>query len=207
MTDPKKEDKVSRRKFLKNAAVLGGAAVGAGTLAGYEALDPAAAEAEQQFPKAIGYIQFNPANCAGCRTCMAACSLSHEGEVNPEMARIQVTAPVLKIFEAAGTTCKQCTLPECMLACPAKAISAVPKTGARVVDPAKCIGCGSCVKACPQYPNSPIRLKASTKKAIKCDLCGGDPQCVKFCPKSVSLSPHLYPEKDRVLKFVKNKSV
>lgn len=22
------------------------------------------------------------------------------------------------------------------------------------------------------------------KKALKCDLCGGDPECVKFCPRN-----------------------
>ncbi len=66
---------------------------------------------------------------------------------------------------------------------------------------------GLCVTACPQYPNSAVRVIPATKKAIKCDLCGGDPQCVKFCPKSVALTPHLYPEKDRVLKFVKGAAV
>ncbi len=207
MPDEKKELKPTRREFLKEAAVLGSAVIGAGALAGHELIEPTPAEAQQQFPKAMGYIEYNPANCAGCRTCMAVCSLFHEGEVNPELSRIQITAPVLKIFEAEGITCHQCTLPECALACPVKAIVADPKTGARVVDPAKCQGLGLCVKACPQYPNAAIRVVASTKKAIKCDLCGGDPLCVKFCPKSVALTPHLYPEKDRVLKFVKNTSV
>ena len=148
MGDKKKERKVSRREFLKNGAVIGGSAVvGAGALAGVEMRAPTPAEAHEPFPKAIGYIEYNPANCAGCRTCMAVCSLFHEGEINPELARIQITAPVQKIFEVEGTTCKQCTLPECALACPAKAIVADPKTGARVVDPAKCVGLGLCVKA------------------------------------------------------------
>ncbi len=203
MPDEKKDLKPTRREFLKEAAALGTAVVGTGALAGV--LAPTPTEAQQPaFAKAIGYVEYNPAHCTGCLTCMAMCSLFHEGEVNPEKSRIQITAPVLKIFEAEGITCHQCTLPECALACPAKAIVADPKTGARVVDPAKCVGLGLCVTACPQYPNSAIRLIPATKKAIKCDLCGGDPQCVKFCPKSVALTPHLYPEKDRVLKFVKN---
>jgi ferredoxin len=27
-----------------------------------------------------------------------------------------------------------------------------------------------------------IRLDDDTQFPLKCDLCGGDPQCVKFCP-------------------------
>jgi Fe-S-cluster-containing dehydrogenase component len=134
---------------------------------------------------------------------MAVCSLYHDGVVCPDLARIQVIAPALKIFEAEGYTCKQCEGPECLYVCPTKALNIDPKTGARVIDAAKCIGCRLCMQACPQYPNTPIRYDASTKKCVKCDLCGGDPLCVKFCPKSVSLTPHYYPEKDRVLKFVK----
>jgi Fe-S-cluster-containing dehydrogenase component len=134
---------------------------------------------------------------------MAVCSLCHDGTVCPDLARIQVTAPIHKIFDVEGITCKQCEGPECLYICPTKALNIDAKTGARVIDAAKCIGCQLCLQACPQYPNSPIRYDAVAKKCLKCDLCGGDPQCVKFCPKSVSLAPHLYPEKDRVLKFVK----
>ncbi len=121
--------------------MLGTAVVGAGALIGV--LEPAAAEAQAPtFPKAQGYVEYNPANCAGCRTCMAVCSLFHEGEVNMELSRIQIVAPVQKIFEVQGTTCHQCTLPELCAGVSAKAIVADPKTGARVVDPAKCVGWG-----------------------------------------------------------------
>jgi len=27
-----------------------------------------------------------------------------------------------------------------------------------------------------------IRIDPETKQAFKCDLCGGDPQCAKWCP-------------------------
>ncbi|MFC1870481.1 4Fe-4S dicluster domain-containing protein [Chloroflexota bacterium] len=161
------------------------------------------AEAPAGLQKAKGYISFNPERCAGCLTCMAVCSLYHDGVVCPDLARIQVSAPVLKIFEIEGYTCKQCDSPECLWACPCGALYVDKKTGARVIDEDKCTGCNLCIKACPQYPNSPIRYNAEKKVCIKCDLCDGDPLCVKFCPKSVNITPHLYPEKDRVLKFVK----
>jgi Fe-S-cluster-containing hydrogenase component 2 len=156
--------------------------------------------------RAIGHVSYNPDKCAGCLTCMAVCSLYHEGNICLELARIQVFAPVLSIFEARGYTCKQCHSPECLRVCPVEALKIDEVTGARIIDEKKCSGCKLCIRACPQYPNSPIRYDASRNICVKCDLCGGEPQCVKFCPKSVDLSAHLYPPKDRVLKFVKTGS-
>jgi Fe-S-cluster-containing hydrogenase component 2 len=47
-----------------------------------------------------------------------------------------------------------------------------------VVDTDLCIGCGMCSIACPL---GGITVDADAGHAVKCDLCGGDPLCVKFC--------------------------
>jgi len=75
--------------------------------------------------------------------------------------------------------CIQCGL--CIDVCPSKAISRDNKTQAVVVDREKCSGCGYCVHVCPF---GAVTLDPLTNKAVKCDLCGGDPQCVKFCPEN-----------------------
>jgi anaerobic carbon-monoxide dehydrogenase iron sulfur subunit len=175
----------TRREFLKGAAVVGtgvltGAALPLTSTPTLAAPVPAAAD----WPPAMGHVERNVDVCAGCRTCEAVCALSHDGAVSPSLARTWITDYVVEGRRIEGITCRQCSVPECALACPANAIVADPKTGARVVDVTKCVGAGLCVKACPQYPNSPVRLNVSTKKAIKCDLCGGDPLCVKFCPEA-----------------------
>jgi Fe-S-cluster-containing hydrogenase component 2 len=63
------------------------------------------------------------------------------------------------------------------------AISAgvLPESGSRVlqVDEGKCVGCRMCVLACP-FGNIEVRAPG---RAEKCDLCGGDPVCVQFCPR------------------------
>lgn len=58
------------------------------------------------------------------------------------------------------------------------------KTGAVIVNADKCIGCGFCVGSCPW---GLVAIDPHTRKAIKCDLCGGDPACVKECPENALL--------------------
>jgi len=41
-----------------------------------------------------------------------------------------------------------------------------------------CIGCANCVTACTY---GGISIDPKSKKAIKCDLCDGDPACAKAC--------------------------
>ena len=50
--------------------------------------------------------------------------------------------------------------------------------GRAVHDPEKCVLCQACVAACPIAGS----LRVFEGELLKCDLCGGDPQCVKYCP-------------------------
>ncbi len=134
--------------------------------------------------RAAGYIKRDLETCAGCRVCEAVCSLSHDGVVSPSLARTGITDYLKEGRRIEGYACKQCDTPECLLNCPLEAIYIDRKTGARVIDPGKCKGCKLCIKSCPMYPNSPIMYDADRKICIKCDLCSGEPLCVKFCPEA-----------------------
>jgi len=117
--------------------------------------------------------------CSGCRLCEIACSLKHEGVIWPEASRI-------RIFEVApGITiphlCAQCPDYPCVKACPSNALSVDKETGAVIVDEGKCTLCGECVKACPGRVPRVVKGKSAV---IICDLCGGDPECVKACEKA-----------------------
>jgi len=127
-----------------------------------------------------GHIIHNPNICSGCRTCEIVCSLYNEGVVNPELARIQVLKDELGGYICEAMPCLQCDGPECLLACPTGALYVDDVTGARVIDEKECIGCKLCMEACPTTP-SRIRFNIAKNVCFKCDLCGGDPQCVKFC--------------------------
>jgi Fe-S-cluster-containing dehydrogenase component len=59
------------------------------------------------------------------------------------------------------------------------AIQRSTETGANVIDTDKCIGCRMCMVGCPF---GAMRYDPVKKQSFKCQLCDGDPQCVKFCP-------------------------
>lgn len=125
-------------------------------------------------------IQVDIDKCVGCRTCEVTCSLKNTGQSNPTRSRIRVIR-----YEKPGQfhnyipmVCQQCTDPLCMESCPVNAISRNVDTGAMEVDQNTCVGCRVCTMACPV---GGINIDPVTDTAFKCDLCGGDPECVKVC--------------------------
>ena len=134
--------------------------------------------------------------CVGCRLCEVACTFFHEKVFNPSMARIQV----LK-WEAEGIdvpiVCQQCEDAPCQQACLVDAIYRDPSTGAISINSHLCIGCRMCMEFCPF---SCITLDTVSGKVVKCDLCGGEPECVKYCtPKAIEyLTPDEAAKKGKV---------
>ncbi|MBO3797621.1 MAG: 4Fe-4S dicluster domain-containing protein [Candidatus Brockarchaeota archaeon] len=124
------------------------------------------------------WIRRNYEKCSGCRRCEIACSLHHEGRIWPEASRIRVLMliPGVEIPHL----CFQCENYPCVKACPAGALSVNSGTGAVEVDSSKCTGCGLCVDACPgRVPH----LHPGRNNIVICNLCKGDPACVKECVK------------------------
>lgn len=130
--------------------------------------------------------------CSGCRRCEVVCSISHEGRIWPEASRIRVFMPSPGV--EVPHLCVQCDDYPCVASCPVEALSVDGKTGAVLVDEDKCTGCGSCVDACP---GSVPHLHPSTGKAVICDLCGGEPRCVKACGEGEWNALNVIPRKER----------
>jgi carbon-monoxide dehydrogenase iron sulfur subunit len=197
------EKHLSRRTFLKGmgtGAVAGAvvtATVGCGTPAPESGATPTMAssatstpipttsmaavtsELTRSVPVATKVVIADPSICRGCATCVAACSLFHGGISGRNMSRVDISRDFLA-GRFVQNVCRQCEGPECMLACPVEGAMYIdPTTGARMVDEDKCLGCGRCVDAC-QF--GAVKLDLQREVALKCDLCGGDPQCVAVCP-------------------------
>jgi len=162
------EGGLSRRQFITGVGGLGvGAVIGGLFVNGFALADDVLA-----IPASGGYLLIDQKKCAGCQSCMLACSLVHYGRENTALSRIQVTQNPFGKFpdDMVLDQCRQCPYPSCVDACPTGAMHADPETGARMVDEGKCVGCERCVNACPFTP-SRVQWNHEDKHAQKCDLC------------------------------------
>jgi Fe-S-cluster-containing hydrogenase component 2 len=112
----------------------------------------------------------NPKKCVECGLCELACSYSKEHKFTPRRARIRIMSKTIMV-------CRHCKKPPCIDACKFGAITKNELTGIVMIDEQKCVGCKACIPACP-FGGILITPEASV---IKCDLCNGDPACVKYC--------------------------
>lgn len=129
-------------------------------------------------------LRANPAACTGCRSCTLACAIFHEGQAELRRGRIRVqkNLPELAPPVFKPVFCRMCHHARCVAACPTGALVQNEETGLVGLDPALCDGCGRCVPACPF---GAIWTAGDGGRAIKCDLCGGDPVCVRYCSPGV----------------------
>ena len=129
--------------------------------------------------------------CIECGSCAAACYYSHASMPAVRFARSGwALLPVI---------CRQCKAAPCVDACPAEAMVR-DDDGVVRRRLFRCIGCGSCARACPfgvipdQLGGAPRNIRSADRlsghQVAKCDLCADrttkDPQavprCVSACP-------------------------
>ena len=125
------------------------------------------------------FVAVDPSKCNGCGICEYVCSLEKsEGQWNPLTSRIRVLRlnPLLNVAMA----CRFCKDARCVTACPEKALVQSGANGVLIVDERKCKGCDWCVQACP---HGGIALHPDKGFVVACDLCGGEPKCIGFCPE------------------------
>ncbi len=121
-------------------------------------------------------VYLNMDLCCGCRSCAAACGYGHH---------VQYLLPHSRIGSDAELPlhCVHCDQPACAAACPNEAMKQM-EDGVVLRSHIKCVGCLSCVLACP-FGVIPTDLKRFI--VPKCDLCvdrlaeGEQPRCVRSC--------------------------
>jgi Fe-S-cluster-containing hydrogenase component 2 len=117
-----------------------------------------------------------PGKCSGCGLCVMACNVVHGTGLTPARSNLRLEKRCIDLdLVVVCSHGEGCEL-ECMEACPAEAIG-VGTTGAVLISYAKCIACGMCGRACPFS----VIWEDEGDKAFKCDLCEGDPACVRYC--------------------------
>jgi carbon-monoxide dehydrogenase iron sulfur subunit len=125
--------------------------------------------------------------CIGCRLCEVHCLVQHSQSKDLIHAykREQPKAiPRVRVEEQGplsfAVQCFHCEEPLCAYSCLTGALRKM-EDGTVLLDEDKCIGCWTCVMACPY---GAITMDTVHKVAVKCDLCPGRdvPACVENCP-------------------------
>ena len=143
------------------------------------------------------FVIAEPQNCIGCRTCEVACAMAHSSAHGAEPLNPDNFMPRLSVVknESVSTValCRHCEDAPCANACPSGAI--VYRNDSVQVIQERCVGCKSCMVACPygamRIVSVPapqtglIKSRATRAQALKCDLCENreqGPACVAACP-------------------------
>ena len=126
--------------------------------------------------------------CIGCGLCQVACQVEHSQSKDIIKAFLkEFPQPLPRIrVETRGDIsfaiqCRQCSEPWCVYSCLTGAMRKDPISGMVTVEAERCIGCWTCIVACPY---GALTRDMSSKTVAKCDLCPGRdiPVCVVNCP-------------------------
>ena len=145
------------------------------------------------------FIIADSSKCIGCRTCEVACVVSHQEVQDCATLTPQTFLPRIHVIKgvnvSTATMCRQCEDAPCANVCPNGAISR--EHGFVNVMQERCIGCKTCVVACPygamevvvrpvvRNSGAGLNVTAEKAEANKCDLChtrASGPACMEACP-------------------------
>lgn len=125
--------------------------------------------------------------CIGCHACTVACKTEHEVPVGQFRTWVKYvdSGSFPDTTRSFGVMrCNHCTDAPCVKICPTTALFK-RDDGIVDFDSDRCIGCKSCMQACPY---DAIYIDENSHTAAKCNLCahkvdeGLEPACVQVCP-------------------------
>jgi Fe-S-cluster-containing dehydrogenase component/formate-dependent nitrite reductase membrane component NrfD len=150
--------------------------------------------------------------CIGCHACTVACK--EENQVPLGAFRTWVKYVERGQFPStrryfAVLRCNHCDNAPCVTICPTVALH---RRGDGIVDldGARCIGCKSCMHACPY---DALYIDPDTRTAAKCHYCahrvevGLEPACVIVCPEQAIIAGDLDDPASRIARLVATEGV
>jgi Fe-S-cluster-containing hydrogenase component 2 len=111
-------------------------------------------------------IKVKKEKCSGCHLCEMVCSLFHLGLLNVEKSAIRIEKDDLGSSQNRPVVCRQCKKMKCLS----------KEEEDEVAEKKIFLWNKSRAGCCPFKA-----LSVFDGSAYHCDLCGGDPQCIKVC--------------------------
>lgn len=131
--------------------------------------------------------------CIGCHACTTACKSEHDVAIGVNRTWVKQvekgTFPDTKRMFSV-MRCNHCTDAPCVEICPTTALF-IRNDGIVDFNNDRCIGCKSCMQACPY---DALYIDPKTNTAAKCNYCahridiGLEPACVNVCPEHAIIS-------------------
>ncbi|MCZ7664419.1 MAG: 2Fe-2S iron-sulfur cluster-binding protein [Thermoleophilia bacterium] len=131
------------------------------------------------------FMKVDQTVCLTCspKPCVRACWVNQIGNLEDRRGRrVPPWSAPIRIERGRAVlsgVCGTCTDAPCRDKCPVGAFRLTAGGVGYGINPRRCIGCGLCVAACR---SENIWLNLERGHAVKCDLCAGQPACVKACP-------------------------
>ena len=131
--------------------------------------------------------------CIGCHACTTACKAEHAVPVGVNRTWVKQVEKgefphTRRLFSV--MRCNHCTDAPCVEICPVEALF-IRDDGIVDFNRNRCIGCKSCMQACPY---DALYIDPANHTAAKCNYCahridiGLEPACVNVCPEHAIIS-------------------
>jgi len=158
-----------------------------------------------------GFV-FDNRKCIGCHACSTACKSENQVPLGVYRTWVKYTEVgnfpyVRRNFQV--NRCNHCANPPCVEICPVSAMHQ-REDGIVGYDADQCIGCKSCMQACPY--NS-IYIEPESGTAQKCHFCahrverGMEPACVVVCPQHAIIAGDLDDPRSEITKTIAQHNV
>lgn len=146
-------------------------------------------------------------SCIGCHACTVACKSEHDVPIGVNRTHVKYiekgTFPDSS-REFSVHRCNHCEDAPCTTICPTTALF-TREDGIVDFDDARCIGCKSCMQACPY---DALYIDPNQGTAAKCNYCAHrlensyEPACVIVCPTEAIVSGDLDDPGSRIAQLV-----
>ncbi len=150
--------------------------------------------------------------CIGCHACTVACKAEHDVPIGVYRTWVKYIEkgefPNSRRYFLVNR-CNHCDDAPCVAICPTKALYK-RRDGIVDFDSSRCIGCKSCMQACPY---DALYIDPYSHTAAKCNYCahrtevGLEPACVVVCPEHAIIAGDMHNPNSEIARIIAREPV